>query len=111
MLKIWWNATRPKTLMAALSPVFIGSVMAFRDGAFHWQSFLATVLASLFIQVGTNFANDYFDFKQGKDTDKRLGPVRATAAGLVSPNMMKAAMVIAFFLAIVSGAYIMWRGG
>lgn len=111
MFKIWWDAMRPKTLMAALSPVAIGTIIAFRDGVFHWPSVLAAVLASTCIQIGTNFANDYFDFKQGKDTEKRLGPTRATAAGLVSPNTMKWAMILAFALAVGFGAYIMWRGG
>jgi len=102
---------RPKTLMAALSPVAIGTILAFRDGVFHWPSVLAAVLASTCIQIGTNFANDYFDFKQGKDTENRLGPTRATSTGLVSPNTMKWAMILAFALAVVFGAYIMWRGG
>lgn len=102
---------RPKTLMAALSPVAIGSIIAFRDGVFHWPSVLAAVLASTCIQIGTNFANDYFDFKQGKDTEKRLGPTRATSAGLVAPSTMKWAMIITFALAVVFGASIMWRGG
>lgn len=111
MFKIWWDAMRPKTLMAALSPVAIGTIIALRDGVYHGPSVLAAVLASACIQIGTNFANDYFDFKQGKDTDKRLGPVRATSAGLVSPTTMKWAMILAFSLAILFGSYIMWRGG
>jgi 1,4-dihydroxy-2-naphthoate octaprenyltransferase len=97
--------------MAALSPVVIGSVLALKNDVFHWPSVLAAVLASTCIQIGTNFANDYFDFKSGKDTEKRLGPTRATSAGLVSPTTMKWAMILAFGFAIVFGAYIMWRGG
>jgi 1,4-dihydroxy-2-naphthoate octaprenyltransferase len=63
------------------------------------------------IQIGTNFANDYFDYKKGSDTADRTGPVRVTQAGLVAPATMKTATAVVFGLAIVAGIYLVWRGG
>jgi 1,4-dihydroxy-2-naphthoate octaprenyltransferase len=108
---IWLDAARPKTLGAGVAPVIIGGALAWSDGGFHALSVVAALVGSLLIQVGTNFANDYFDFIKGADTEDRVGSVRATAAGLVSPATMKRAMIIAFALVFVPGAYILYRGG
>ncbi len=109
--KTWLDATRPKTLPAAAAPVIMGSAMAFHDTLFHLPSALAALLGALFIQIGTNFANDYFDFKKGADTIDRLGPVRATSAGLIKPHTMKRAFIATFVLAFIIGLYLIYRGG
>ena len=62
---LWWEAARPKTLPAAMAPVLIGTAMAIGDSAFHLWSAIAAALGALFIQIGTNYANDYFDYKSG----------------------------------------------
>lgn len=110
-LKIWLDATRPKTLPAAAAPVIMGSAMAFHDKLFHLSSALAALAGALLIQIGTNFANDYFDFKKGADTDERLGPTRATQAGLISPHIMKRAFILTFVLAFFVGLFLIYRGG
>lgn len=104
-------ASRPKTLWAGVAPVIIGTAMAAGSGAFHLISALATLIGAVLIQVGTNFANDYFDFKKGADDDDRLGPTRATQAGLLSPSAMKRATFAVFALAVLVGLYLVWRGG
>ena len=75
---IWWLATRPKTLWAAAAPVVIGTAMAFADGGGAWLPAVAALFGAVMIQVGTNFANDYFDYKSGVDEHDRLGPTRLT---------------------------------
>ena len=110
-LNIWIMAVRPKTLPAAAAPVLIGSAMAAADGGFHALSAACALLGALFIQAGTNFANDYFDHAKGTDTPDRLGPTRVTQAGLVTPGAMRAATALAFLLACVPGLYIVVRGG
>lgn len=92
-------ATRPKTLWAGICPVAIGLVLAHRFGYSDSYLEVATLLAAVFIQIGTNFANDYFDFKKGTDTTERIGPARATQSGWVSPRQMLVASVIMFVLA------------
>lgn len=110
-IQIWILAARPKTLGACVSPVLMGGALAYRDGMFHVLAFFTALLASLLIQVGTNFCNDYFDFIKGADTASRVGPTRATQAGLVSLKQMRYAFVLAFFLATLLGCYLVFRGG
>ena len=94
-LGVWLMAARPRTLSAAVSPVLVGTAIAHRAGALRPLPALLALLASLFIQIGTNFANDYSDFKHGADAN-RLGPQRVTQSGLVAPRTVKLAAWIAF---------------
>ncbi|MBE8221920.1 MAG: 1,4-dihydroxy-2-naphthoate octaprenyltransferase, partial [Bdellovibrionales bacterium] len=77
---MYFNSIRPKTLIASLSPVLVGSSLAFIDSQviFSYSIFLFSLLSSLCIQIGTNLFNDYLDFKKGGDGDKRIGPKRLT---------------------------------
>ena len=110
-IAIWLAATRPRTLPAAAVPVLMGSALAWHNDAFHLLAALAAFAGAMLIQIGTNFANDYFDFKKGTDREDRLGPTRATAAGLVSANAMKFAFIAVFALAALVGIYLVYRGG
>ena len=110
-LNTWMLASRPKTLPAAIAPVMIGTAMAYESGGFHLLSCLAAVVGALLIQIGTNFANDYYDFKKGADEGDRLGPTRVTQSGMVSPATMKKATYLVFTLALLSGVYLVVRGG
>jgi 1,4-dihydroxy-2-naphthoate octaprenyltransferase len=110
--RIWLLAARPATLPAAIVPVLVGAAAALH-GTFivHERPLLATLLAALLIQIGTNFANDVFDFRRGADTAERLGPLRITQAGLVSPTHVLVATFLTFGLALLIGAYLVSIGG
>ena len=110
-LKIWLLAARPRTLPAAAAPVVVASAVAVSEGSFGFGPALAALLGALLIQIGTNFANDVFDFKKGADTSERLGPVRVTQAGLLSPQAVMTGMWVVFGLAAVVGLYLFWLGG
>lgn len=110
-LKTWMLAARPKTLWAGAGPVFMGTAMAAADGVLHPVAALCALTGALLIQIGTNFANDYFDFVKGTDTAERVGPTRATQAGLVTPAQMRNATIVVFALAFLSGLYLVYRGG
>lgn len=110
-LRAWVLATRPRTLPAATAPVVVGSALAWRDGVFHPGLALAALAGALLLQIGSNFANDYFDFKKGADTEARLGPTRATASGLISERGMIAGMAVVFGLAVAVGLYLAAVGG
>ena len=110
-MKNWLLAARLKTLPAAISPVMLGSALAFHDGMFDLLICLMTLLAAILIQIGTNFANDVFDFQKGTDRQDRKGPIRATQAGLISEENMKKAMWQTFALAICVGIYLALIGG
>lgn len=110
-LTVWLLAARPKTLAAGMAPVIMGGALALGDGKFQVLAFACAFLGALLIQVGTNYANDYFDFVKGTDTAERVGPTRATQAGLVSPRTMLVATVLVFALALAPGGYLIYRGG
>jgi 1,4-dihydroxy-2-naphthoate octaprenyltransferase len=110
-LSLWVLAARPKTLWAAVAPVLIGTAMAIEAGGFHAPSAFFALLGAVLIQIGTNFSNDYSDFLKGADTGERKGPLRVTQAGLVTPEQMRRATALIFFLALLSGIYLIVRGG
>lgn len=109
--QVWLLAARPKTLPAAAAPVILGTALALHDGVFHLTAALAALLGALLIQIGTNFANDYFDYKQGADTHERLGPVRVTQAGLLPPEAVARGMWVIFGMAILTGTYLVIVAG
>lgn len=101
-------AARPRTLPAAIAPVLVGTAAAVewvgelpRVGAF-----VAALVGSVFIQIGTNLANDYSDARRGADAADRLGPVRVTSAGLVAPRRVLRATWVAFGIAVACGIYL-----
>lgn len=108
---IWLLAARPKTLSAAVAPVALGTAFAWEADAFHALAALAALVAAVLIQVGTNFSNDYHDYVKGADTADRKGPMRVTQAGLIEPQAVRRAAVLAFSLAFLVGLYLVWRGG
>jgi 1,4-dihydroxy-2-naphthoate octaprenyltransferase len=110
-LRIWVMAARPRTLPAAVAPVLVGTSLAVEEGTFHPVSFVAALLGSIFIQVGTNLANDYSDARRGADTEDRLGPVRVTAGGLAPPRQVLLATYVTFGLAVLCGAYLVAVAG
>lgn len=110
-IRTWVLAARVPTLPAAVVPVLVGSAVAWNAGYVRPGPFLAALLASLLIQIGTNLANDYFDFRKGADTSERLGPVRVTQSGLVPPNTVRNAAMLSFGLAALIGLYLVAAGG
>lgn len=110
-LRIWWLAARPKTLWAGVVPVIIGGSLAYATEEFHTWVFLAALSGALFIQTGTNFANDLFDFLKDADEEGRVGPLRATQSGWVTPAQMKSAMIVTFAISVLIGVCLVIRGG
>ncbi len=108
---VWLAAARPRTLPAAIAPVLAGSALAWREGKLLPPAALGCLAFALLVQVGTNFANDYHDFKHGADTPARVGPRRAVAAGLVTPGAMRSAAVLTFAAAFAAGLTLLPYGG
>jgi 1,4-dihydroxy-2-naphthoate octaprenyltransferase len=110
-LRAWLLASRPRTLPAAWTPVVVATALAWRDGVAEWLPALAALVGATFIQIGTNFANDYYDFMKGADTAARVGPTRVTQSGLIAPPIVLRATVLVFALAFVVGIYLVSVGG
>jgi len=110
-VQAWILAARPKTLTAALAPVVAGTGLAAFHGVFAPLPALAALIGAVFIQIGTNFANDYYDFVRGGDTDARVGPIRVTQAGILPPATVKRGMYAVFGAALFVGVYLVWVAG
>ena len=104
-------AIRPRTLPAAAAGVLMGAAMAWRDGYFRLDAVVICLFTALLLQIGSNLANDVFDFERGTDTAERLGPTRVTQAGILTPKQVKTGMVVVFGLSAILGLYLAWLGG
>ena len=105
-LRLWIVASRPRTLPAAVAPVLVGTALAISFDEFQPLAFLAALVGSVFLQIGTNLANDYSDARRGADTEDRLGPVRVTAGGLMPPRSVLVGTYVAFGVAVLAGVYL-----
>lgn len=108
---VWIQAARPWTLGVAVSPILIGTTIAHSEGGIQWLAALAALLGGVFIQIGTNLANDYFDFKKGADTSSRVGPQRVTQSGLIAPGTVRYGFLACFGVAFSLGIYLVYLGG
>lgn len=104
-------AIRPKTLMASIAPVMLGTLIAYGDGVHNFPTAFLCLLGALSIQILTNLANDYFDYKKGSDTAQRIGPTRVMQAGLVSSMQMIIAITINLIITILICWKLIERGG
>lgn len=105
-MAVWLLAARPKTLPAAIVPVLVGAACASRFAQVALGPTLAALFGAVLLQIGSNFANDVYDFEKGADNAARLGPTRAVASSLISAGAMKRAMLLVFALAVVVGVYL-----
>ncbi|MDR1880087.1 MAG: 1,4-dihydroxy-2-naphthoate polyprenyltransferase [Tannerellaceae bacterium] len=110
-LQAWIEAARPKTLPASVSPVFLGCALAYADDALRIVPAALCLWVALLAQIASNFANDYFDFKKGADTEERLGPERAVASGWITPKAMLGGTFIALGLACLGGLFLCYLAG
>ncbi len=108
---IWLLAIRPKTLPAAGAGVITGTALAFYDGAFSFFPALAAFIGAILLQIGSNLANDVYDYLRGAESKERLGPMRVTQAGLLTPKEVQRGMWITFALAALIGVYLIIVAG
>jgi 1,4-dihydroxy-2-naphthoate octaprenyltransferase len=105
-------AARPKTLPAAVVPVWAGCVLAWKlTGEFDWLIAWSTLLGAVFIQIATNFFNDAIDSRKGADTERRLGPVRVTASGMMTARMVNGLALVFLGLAFLCGVILYQERG
>ena len=107
----WILAARPRTLGAAIVPVLAGCALAFAAGAFDPLASMLALTCAILIQIATNYFNDAIDHAKGADTAERLGPVRATSAGLLTPRAMMTGGVVCLIIAAVLAIPLVLHGG
>lgn len=112
MIRAFLLATRPKTLPAAIVPVWAGTVLAWVLSG-SWDPLLAvcTLLGAVGIQIATNFFNDAIDADKGADTDRRTGPQRVTASGLMSRRAVLLSGLAFLGLAAICGLVLVKAAG
>lgn len=108
-VRIWIHAMRLRTLPLALSGLILGASLAHEQGFFSWTIFVLSLLTGLFLQILSNFANDYGDAQKGSDGKERQGPKRMVSAGLISPKQMKNACIFMIILSLVSAGFLFWE--
>jgi len=110
-IESWLLASRPRTLLAAVVPVMVGSALAISQNKFTLILSLIALLCSILIQVGTNFTNDLYDYLKGTDKEDRIGPRRVLVSGLISTSEMKMGIITVFGLAFLLGLYLVYAAG
>lgn len=111
LLRVWLVAARPPTLSAAVAPVLVGTAAAHLRHPLRPVPFALALVAAILIQVGTNFVNDYYDFRKGADSVTRLGPVRGLQTGAITLGQMRNAIVLTFGAALLVGVYLVATHG
>ncbi len=112
----WILASRPKTLTAGSTPIFVATTIAISilrssGEKVTWSFSLFALIASIFIQIGTNLINDALDFKKGADNEKRIGPKRVTQSGLLSPRQVMIGGFLSFLIAALVSLPLIVQGG
>lgn len=111
IIRAWLLAARPKTLAATVVPVAVGGAVAWHDGSFRFFPVFCCFMFAILAQIAANFANDYFDFKHGVDTEDRVGPDRALSNGWISARAMIWGMILTLGLACCFGLLLLPYGG
>ncbi len=107
----WLLAARPRTLAVSLGPIAVGTAVAAGEGSARLLPALAALLGAVLLQLGSNFANDVYDFEKGADTEARIGPARAAQLGLLSPAQLRTGMWVVFGAATLVGLYLVAVAG
>lgn len=103
MINRWILAMRPRTLPASVSPILLGSALAYGDGYWDITVFALALLCAILLQIAVNFANDLFDAQSGVDGEHRLGPTRVAQSGLISHGQLKSALYVTVAMATCAG--------
>lgn len=110
-MRSWLAAARPRTLLAAVAPVLVGSGLAIGDGVFHAGIGAVTLATAVLLNIAANLANDVSDARSGADGDDRIGPPRVVASGLLTARQVWTATAITIALAAAGGVYLALQAG
>ena len=109
-LKSWIKAARLRTLPLAMSGILMGASLSYLDGGFNANVTILVIVTALFIQIFSNFANDYGDSQKGTDNQHRVGPKRTVQSGEITPQQMKFGMIVLIILSLATGIWLVAEG-
>ena len=110
-VKTWLKAARLRTLLLSFSGVLLGGFLSFSTGPSTSSGALVVffcALTAMLLQILSNIANDYGDFKKGTDGTKRVGPQREMQSGNITEGEMQKAMVFTGMLCLLSGGILIF---
>jgi 1,4-dihydroxy-2-naphthoate octaprenyltransferase len=116
-IKTWLRAARPRTVLLSLSGILMGGVLAAATGSFYPLTVVFCALTAILLQILSNLANDYGDFKKGVDNVDRTGPQRTLQSGALTEQQMLFGIVVVALITLLSGgvllllvwSYISWK--
>ncbi|PWL61764.1 MAG: 1,4-dihydroxy-2-naphthoate octaprenyltransferase [Bacteroidales bacterium] len=111
MIKPWIEAMRLRTLPVSIAGVITAVGFALHDRVFQWLPALLCLLFAVLAQIASNFANEYYDYRDGLDRAGREGPRRGVTEGDITPGAMKRATYAVLALACVIGLSLIYWGG
>ena len=112
--KTWIKAARPRTVLLSFSGVLLGGFLAINqvpepvEGPAFWLTILFAAFTAILLQILSNLANDYGDFKKGTDSAKRVGPQREMQSGAITEKEMKRGLAFTAMLCLISGAMLIF---
>ena len=109
-LKSWIKAARLRTLPLAISGILMGAALSYMYGGFNLRVTILAIVTALFIQIFSNFANDYGDSQKGTDNQHRVGPQRTIQSGEITATQMKSGMAVLIVLSLVTGIWLIAEG-
>lgn len=109
-LKSWIKAARLRTLPLAMSGILMGAALSYMYGGFQGKVTTLAIVTALFIQIFSNFANDYGDSQKGTDNQHRVGPQRTVQSGEITSSQMKSGMAVLIVLSLVTGIWLIAEG-
>lgn len=109
-ISAWMHAFRLRTLPLAMSSTILGSFVAAAERRFSWKVFILASVTTVLLQILSNLANDYGDFKKGTDNDERIGPLRMVQSGQITPRQMVMAISVVIVLTLITGISLIFSG-
>ena len=109
-VKSWIKAARLRTLPLAMSGILMGAAVSFQNKNFNSKVTVLAIVTALFIQIFSNFANDYGDSQKGTDNQHRVGPKRTVQSGEITSGQMKLGMIVLILLSLASGIWLIAEG-
>jgi len=109
-LNSWIKAARLRTLPLAISGILMGAALSYFDKGFNLKVSLLAAVTALFIQIFSNFANDYGDSQKGTDNQHRVGPKRTVQSGEISPKQMRSGMIVLIIFSLATGIWLVAEG-
>lgn len=102
----WFEIARPFSFTASVVPVAAAGALAALNGLFNWPLFLAAVIASVLLHIGTNVTNEIYDVRKGVDTITSPRASHALLKGRITEREAFLVVGTAFLLAALLGVYL-----